>query len=64
MSCACENMKKGRELDRIYRLAKAYAVMEDVSVCIYKKTDGTYEFCPLSNEIEIDNEIIEYITPY
>ncbi len=62
MSCACEHRKLGQELDRIRRLAKAYAKMEDVIVIIIKNPDGTYGFCPEASET--DKDIVEYITPY
>lgn len=62
MSCACEQKKMGRDRERIIRLAKGYARMENVTVAIYKNADGTFGFSDA--EIEINREIIEYITPY
>lgn len=56
------NKKFGSELDRFRRLAKAYAKMEDATVVIYKKVDGTYGFTKADNKI--DKPIIEYISPY
>lgn len=62
MSCACEHKKLGKELERIRRLAKGFAVAESVTVVLFKNSDGTYGFCSADNEIS--KEIIEYITPY
>lgn len=62
MSCACENKKMGQELERFRRLAKAWAKMEGETAVIYKNDDGTYGFCSVAQEI--DNPIVEYITPY
>lgn len=62
MSCACENKRLGQEKGRIYRLAKAWAKTEGVTVAIYKNEDGTYGFASVSSEIE--KQIVEYITPY
>lgn len=62
MSCACENQRLGREIDRIRRLAKAMAVMEGKLVVIYRLPDGTYGFRCAGEEIEYP--ITEYITPY
>ena len=64
MSCACEHRRMGQELDRIRRLAKAWAKMEEETVILYKKDDGTYGFASISAESEIGKQIIEYITPY
>lgn len=62
MSCACENKRMGQEIDRIRRLAKAWAIMEDTTVAIYRKDDGTYGFASISNEI--GKPIVEYVTPF
>lgn len=62
MSCACEHKRMGMELDRIRRLAKALAKMDDTVVAIYQNADGTYGFQSADNEI--NKPIIEYITPY
>lgn len=62
MSCGCENKRMGAEIDRMRRLAKAWARMEDLTVAIYKNDDGTYGFASISTEIV--KPIIEYITPY
>lgn len=62
MSCACEHKKMSSEYERILRLAKTLAQMEDESVAIYANGDGTYGFCLAS--LEIDKTIIEYISPY
>lgn len=62
MSCACEHKRLGQQIDRIRRLAKAWAESEDMTVVIYKNYDDTYGFAPITTEI--DKPIIEYITPY
>lgn len=62
MGCGCENKKLASELDRIRRLAKAYAVMERCTVVLYRMADGTYGFCTESENTT--NTIIEYISQY
>lgn len=62
MSCACENMRMGQELDRFRRLAKAWAKMEGVVTVIYQNDDGTYGFTSASEEV--GKPIVEYVTPY
>lgn len=62
MSCACMNRRIGQDLDRIRRLAKAFAQSEGVTVAIYKNGDGTYNFVTVSHVS--DKQIIEYVTPY
>lgn len=62
MSCACEHKKLGSDLDRIRKLAKAFAQMEQKTVAITQNDDGTYGFCVLSDEIS--KPIIEYISEY
>lgn len=62
MSCACEHKRMGQELDRIRRLAKALAKMDDAVVVIYQNADGTYGFQSADNEI--NKPIIEFITKY
>lgn len=62
MSCACEHKQMSSEYQRVKRLAKAFARMEEKDVAIYTNGDGTYNFCLAS--IEIDNPIIEYVSPY
>lgn len=62
MNCGCENRKLGRELERVRRLAKGFAEMENKTVAICRNEDGTY--CFISTEKEITKPIIEYITPY
>ena len=62
MSCACEHKKMSSEYQRILRLAKAFARLEDDTVAIYANADGTYGFCLAS--LEIEKTIIEYISPY
>lgn len=62
MSCACEHKRMSSEYERILRLAKAFAQLEEDTVAIYANDDGTYGFCLAS--LEIDKTIIEYISPY
>lgn len=62
MSCACEHKRLGSDLDRIRRLAKAYARMEQTTVAIVKNGDDTYGFCSISENIS--KPIIEYISEY
>lgn len=62
MSCACEHKKMSGDLERIRKLAKAFALMEEKEVVIYRQSDGTYGFTCSNNEI--DKPIIEYISPY
>lgn len=62
MSCACENRKLGQEYDRIHRLAKALAKLEDCLVAIYQRPDGTYGFT--AEPSAINEPIVEYITQY
>lgn len=61
MNCGCENRKLSQELDRTRRLAKALAIMEDKTVAIYRREDSTYGF---TAELDTENKIIEYISPY
>lgn len=62
MSCGCENKRLGREIDRVRRLAKGFATVQNVTVAVYRNEDGTYGFCDTAKEIT--KPIIEYITPY
>ena len=62
MSCACENKRMSAEIERIRRLAKAYAKIEGVTAVLYRNDDGTYGFASISEEI--GKPIVEYITPY
>lgn len=62
MSCNCENKRLGKEIQRIRRLAKAWAKLNDETVAIYKNPDGTYDF--ISASVKIDKPIVEYITQY
>lgn len=64
MSCACENKRLSQEADRIYRLAKAWAKMENETAIVYKSADGSYNFAPISKREEIENDIVEFVTPY
>ena len=64
MSCACEHKKLSSEYGRIRRLAKNCAVLNDETVVLYQRADGSYGFDGTEN-FENDNyKIIEYITPY
>lgn len=62
MSCACENRRMGQEIERIRRLAKAWAKMEGETAVLYQNEDGTYGFTSISEDIV--KTIVEYITPY
>lgn len=62
MSCGCVQKRMDMEIERIRRLAKVLAKMENENVAIYRRDDGTYGFEPLYNEIK--KTIVEYITPY
>ena len=62
MSCGCENKRMASEYERMRRLAKGLAVMEGVTVVLYKNDDGTFYFAKVSEEIS--KKIVEYITPY
>ena len=65
MSCGCENKKMATEIERIRRLAKALAKIENEIVGIWLNDNGTYGFCKESViSEEIEDKIIEYITPY
>lgn len=61
MSCACENKRYSGEYKRIWQLAKALAVLEECTVALFKKDDGTFDF---TTDTEIDKPIVEYISPY
>lgn len=63
MSCACEQKKLSMELERIRRLAKNLAQIEQEEVILFKNPDGTYGFT-CSSEIDNDKTFIEYISPY
>lgn len=62
MSCGCLNKMLSQELDRIRKLAKGLARMEDTTVVIYRNPDGSYGFTSFIDET--DNPIVEYITQY
>ena len=44
MSCACEHKKLASEYNRMLRLAKATAKLDEKTVALYKNEDGTYGF--------------------
>ena len=62
MSCECEHKRMATEADRVRRLAKALARMEEAVAVVYRNEDGTYGFCTESEAN--DKDIVEYITPY
>lgn len=62
MSCGCENKKLGGELDRVRRLAKAFASIEQKTVAIVDNGDGTYDFYALNDVF--NKPIIEYVSEY
>ncbi len=62
MSCACEHSRMARELERIRRLAKGYARIENITVVIVKNADESYSFDRA--DLATDKQIVEYITPY
>lgn len=65
MSCGCENIKMAREIERTRKLAKALARLENEIVGIWLNDNGTYGFSKESViSEEIEEKIIEYITPY
>ena len=61
MSCACEHKKLSSEYERMRRLAKATACMNECTVALYRNEDGTYG---ISTDEKPDKEIVEYITQY
>lgn len=62
MSCECENRRLGAERERIYRIAKAWAAAENITVALYKNEDGTYGFASVH---DCDSkQIEEFISPY
>lgn len=61
MSCACEQKRLANEHDRMWKLAKATARLHDKTVVLYRNDDGTYG---ISEDLETDKPIIEFITPY
>ena len=63
MSCACEHKRMAGEYDRMWRLAKALAKLQKLTVALFKNPDGTYGFSVVSDDIT-DKEIVEYISPY
>lgn len=61
MSCACENRRYSGEYERIRQLAKALAILENCTVALFRKDDGTFDF---TIDIDIDKPIVEFISPY
>ena len=62
MSCACENKRLRQEYERIRRLAKVWAEMEEETAVLYRNEDGTFGFASASEEIV--KPIVEFVTPY
>lgn len=62
MSCACNNKRLAQEYDRIYRLAKAWAKMEDETAVIYKNDDGSFGFTSSVNQENFN--IVEFVTSH
>ena len=50
------------EYERVFRLAKSLARMEEADAVIYRNGDGSYGFALAENVS--DNEIVEIVTPY
>lgn len=61
MSCACENKKLSKEHERMRRLAKATAILQETDVVLYKNADGTLG---ISTDLDTDRQILEYLSPY
>ncbi len=51
MSCGCENKKALSDLERVRKLAKVMARMEQCVYVIYQKKDGTYNFVREGEEV-------------
>lgn len=58
MSCSCDNRKMQSELDRVSDLARKSAIMDGCVYVVYLKSDGTYAFDKLGQEIK--GVIVEY----
>lgn len=58
MSCACQNKKLASELDRISRLARKMAIIEQCIYEVRKHDDGTYSFNKKGNGTK--GKIVEY----
>lgn len=63
MSCACENRRMSQEYERMRRLAKAWAKLEDKAAALYLEPDGIYGFSDASED-NTDKRIIEIVSPY
>lgn len=61
MSCACEQKKLSAEYERMWRLAKASAQIQGITMCLYMNDDGTYNF---TSDLNINKQLKEFITPY
>lgn len=62
MSCACEHKKLSSEYERMKRLAKACARLQEQTVGLYKNPDDTYAFCVVTETS--DKQFLEYLSPY
>lgn len=58
MSCACENKRMQSELYRISELARKAAILDWCIYVVYLKSDGTYAFDRIGQEII--GKIVEY----
>nr|DAK20682.1 MAG TPA: hypothetical protein [Caudoviricetes sp.]DAZ02870.1 MAG TPA: hypothetical protein [Caudoviricetes sp.] len=61
MSCGCEHKKLASEYERMRRLAKATARLQENTVVLYRNDDGTFGISP---DLEIKKNVVEFITPY
>lgn len=61
MSCGCEHKKLASEYERMRRLAKATARLQENTVVLYRNDDGTFGISP---DLEIMKNVMEFITPY
>lgn len=61
MSCGCEHKKLASEYERMRRLAKATARLQENTVALYRNDDGTFGISP---DLEIKKNVMEFITPY
>ena len=58
MSCACQNKKLASELERISKLARKMAIIEQCVSEIRKHSDGTYSYNKLGYGSK--GEVVEY----
>lgn len=62
MSCMCEQKQLQSDYQRMRKLAKALAMLENSTVEIWKNADGTYQYGVIGTAGS--NTVIEYITDY